>query len=78
MEKVLDNTNSKVNIMIPKKLNKKAKGPNIWCWKLLFIFPSYKYINDLVIPQPGHGKPVNILKGQNDCLCSIISIPSKW
>lgn len=33
--------------------------------------PSYKKINDLVIPQPGQGNPVSNLKGHNDCSVSI-------
>ena len=33
--------------------------------------PLYKKINDLVMPQPGQGKPVSNLKGHIDCSVSI-------
>ena len=30
---------------------------------------------DLTMPQPGHGSPVSILKGQNDCLACKLAAP---
>jgi len=41
---------------------------------LLTKSPAYKKTNDLVIPQPGHGKPVSILNGQIDWSVSMCPI----